>query len=387
MARWERRDIPVRTLATGHELTIPVFHCHGKNERPLAYIQANVHGAELQGNAAVLALFDLLSETEPLGSLVLVPRVNPVSENQVFGDYVAGVYDFQTGMNFNRGYLYLTGPSRGSNEACYVDVSAFAASHAARPVAEIKPAFHEALRAALTAAREEAVTWGTDFRLEFALAIQQMAIEADLVLDLHTGDRAPRYLYIPEGAHDAARAFQIPFVLEVPHKFGGALDEAAFVPWQDLANAFTRTGRPEIGRLVDGFTVELGSMNAFSLAEGILDAGRIANALRFYGILPGPVAPPETSIFSCNVGDYRSIYTPASGLVDQAVKPGTAVRKGDVVARIADPSRCKTLPPSSREAIVEVTAPEDGIVILFHAFSSISRGARLLSMMTHVKPL
>ena len=33
-------------------------------------------------------------------------------------DYVAGVYDFQTGNNFNRGYLNLTGPSRSSSSAC-----------------------------------------------------------------------------------------------------------------------------------------------------------------------------------------------------------------------------------------------------------------------------
>jgi predicted deacylase len=105
MPKWERRDVVVRTNATGHELTAPVFLARGRQERPLAYVQANVHGGELQGNAAILALFELL-EREPLrGSVVLVPRVNPVSANQQVGDYVAGVYDFLSGNNFNRGYL------------------------------------------------------------------------------------------------------------------------------------------------------------------------------------------------------------------------------------------------------------------------------------------
>ncbi len=153
MTRWERREVVVRTTATGHELTAPVFLCHGRNESPCAYLQANVHGAELQGNAALLALFDILEKESPRGSLVIVPRVNPVSANQQVGDYVAGVYDFQTGNNFNRGYLNLTGPSRSSSSACYVDVDSFASVNQGATIREIRDGFREALRAALSAMR------------------------------------------------------------------------------------------------------------------------------------------------------------------------------------------------------------------------------------------
>ena len=387
MPKWERRDVAVRTTATGHELTAPVFVARGRQERPLAYVQANVHGGELQGNAAILALFELL-EREPLrGTVVLVPRVNPVSANQQVGDYVAGVYDFLTGTNFNRGYLYLTGPSRSASAACYVDVDSFAAAHTASPVGEIRDDFRASLLAALDAVEEETRAWGADSRLDFALPIQRMAVDADLVLDLHTGDRAPRYLYSPEGAVAAARAFGFPFVLEVPARFGGALDEASFVPWQDLSDAFRRLGRNDVPRLVDGFTVELGSMNSFSLEAGREDARRVASALRHYGILDGEPDAPPARITACSVGDYRSLHAPVGGLVDLAVPPGTAVKEGDVVVRIVDPSRCRTLPPRAADAIVEVRAPEDGVALLFHAFSSVPKGARLFSMMTKTRPL
>ena len=382
MPTWERKDVVIRTTSTGHDLTAPAFFCHGKSPRPLAYLQANVHGGELQGNAALLALFDLLEREEPLGSLVLVPRVNPVSASQQVGDYVAGVYDFQSGQNFNRGYLYLTGPSRSSSAACYVDVDAFAVVNVNAPLAEIRDGFRSALKAALGAVRAESAEWGMDMRLEFALAVQEMAVEADVVLDLHTGDRAPRYLYAPQGIPEAVRAFGIPWVLEVSHRFAGALDEASFVPWQDLSDAFGRLGRNDVPRFVDGFTVELGSMNSFSLADGKEDARRIASALRYYGVLPGCPEPPPGPQTACAIGDYRSVMAPIGGLLDPAVPGETAVRKGDVVARIADPSRCRSLPPRSRDAVVEVLAPDDGVVILFHAFSSIPKGARLLSMMT-----
>ncbi len=382
---WERKDLVLRTNATGQALTAPVFWCHGRNPRPLAFIQANVHGAELQGNAVILALFDLLEKERPRGSLILVPRANPIAANQQIGDYVAGVYDFASGLNFNRSYINLTGPSRGSS-ACYVDVDAFAAVHRDATLAEIRDGFHEALKAALGAVRDSVGPWGMEARLEFALAIQELAIEADVVLDLHTGDRAPRYLYAPEGATAATRAFGIPFVLEVPPRFAGALDEASFVPWNDLAEAFRRLDRTDVRRFVDGFTVELGSMNAFSTALGAEDAKRIASALRYYGVLDGEPDEPSHRIVACSVSDYKSVYAPASGLVDATLSPGTPVRKGDLLARMVDPSRC-SIPPRAQDAFVEVRAPEDGVVLLFHASASIAKGMRLLSMMTNLRPL
>jgi hypothetical protein len=54
---------------------------------------------------------------------------------------------------------------------------------------------------------------------------------------------------------------------------------------------------------------------------------------------------------------------------------------------MVDPSRCTAMPPRSADAVVEVRAPEDGVVLLFHAFASIPKGARLLSMMTNVRQL
>lgn len=387
MATWERREIVLRTTPTGQELTAPVFVCRGRNERPAAYVQANVHGAELQGNSAVLALFDLLERESVRGTVVLVPRVNPVGAGQQVGDYVQGVYDFLSGANFNRGYLYLTGPSRSSSTACYVDVDSFASVNHDAPLREIRDGFREALKAALSAVRAESATWGVDTRLEFSLAVQEMAVDADVVLDLHTGDRAPRYLYAPEGAVAAARAFGVPFVLEVPYRFGGALDEACFVPWQDLSDAFARIGRPDVPRFVDGFTVELGSMNSFSLSQGVDDAKRVASALRYYGVLDGEPEVPSHRIVSCSLADYRSLASPAGGLVDAAVLPGTPVKRGDLVARVVDFHRVRRLPPRSEDAVVEVRSPEDGIVLLFHASSSIPKGARLFSMMTKIKSL
>jgi predicted deacylase len=128
-------------------------------------------------------------------------------------------------------------------------------------------------------------------------------------------------------------------------------------------------------------------MNSFSLEAGRADARRIASALRHFGILDGEPEAPPARITACSIGDYRSLHAPVGGLVDLAVEPGTPVKAGDVVVRLVDPSRCRTLPPRSSDAIVEVRAPEDGVVLLFHAFSSVPKGARLFSMMTRTRTL
>jgi predicted deacylase len=128
-------------------------------------------------------------------------------------------------------------------------------------------------------------------------------------------------------------------------------------------------------------------MNTFSLKQGVEDSRRLISVLRHYGVLDGDPEIPSTAITMCNVSDYRSIYAPIGGLVDMPLAPGTPVRTGDLVARIVDPSRCQKLPPRSRDAVVEVFAPEDGVVLLYHAFSSISKGARLASLMTKTRTL
>jgi hypothetical protein len=51
------------------------------------YIQANMHGAEVQGNAVIFQLLELLKNIELKGSITLVPYANPVGCNHKNGEY------------------------------------------------------------------------------------------------------------------------------------------------------------------------------------------------------------------------------------------------------------------------------------------------------------
>ena len=48
-----QEDIQVGEIANGLPLTIPVYRIKGDGTGPKVYIQANMHGAEVQGNAVI----------------------------------------------------------------------------------------------------------------------------------------------------------------------------------------------------------------------------------------------------------------------------------------------------------------------------------------------
>ena len=384
MSTWERHDVVVRTTATGHELTAPVFHCRGLSERPLAYLQANVHGGELQGNAALLALFELLEESrrgDRSSSCRASTRSRPTSRSGTTSraSTTSTREQLQQGLSLPHGPL----PLRVRRPATSTSTPSRGPSR--RPaVGEIREDFRAALRAALDAIGQESGL-GRGLAARVRPGDPADGVEADVVMDLHTGDRAPRYLYVPEGAVAAASAFGFPFVLEVPPASPARSTRARSSPgttWSSLPQA----GRDDVPRFVDGFTVELGSMNAFSLAREPAGRQRIASALRYYGVLDGEPDLPPHEDHRLPGRDYRPLYAPAGGLVDPAVEPGDAGPQAASCRADRRPLSMPAMPPraSTRRGGPRARGRRR---LLFHAFSSVPKGARLVSVMTRTRTL
>ena len=98
--------LQVGELAAGQPLTIPIYRFKGSSHSaPRVYIQANVHGAEVQGNAVILQLLQYFKAHPPLGDVTLVPLANPLGINQKSGEFTLGRFDPITGINWNRAYL------------------------------------------------------------------------------------------------------------------------------------------------------------------------------------------------------------------------------------------------------------------------------------------
>tara|TARA_R110001583_G_scaffold187837_2_gene349378 strand:+ start:1313 stop:1678 length:366 start_codon:yes stop_codon:yes gene_type:complete len=90
----------VGEMASGVKLTVPVYsykpekstvpvysYKPEKSTAPNVYIQANMHGAEVQGNAVIFQLLELLKHCDIQADITLVPYANPIACNHKNGEY------------------------------------------------------------------------------------------------------------------------------------------------------------------------------------------------------------------------------------------------------------------------------------------------------------
>ncbi len=109
------KEIVLRTNATGQAMTAPVFWCHGRNRAA-----ARLHPGERARSRAAGKRGDpralrpprkRASARKPHPRAAREPGRRRTSRSATTS---SGVYDLASGLNFNRGYINLTGPSRGS---------------------------------------------------------------------------------------------------------------------------------------------------------------------------------------------------------------------------------------------------------------------------------
>ncbi len=92
-------------LASGDTISLQVYKFIGKQPGKKAYIQSNLHGSEIVGNAVIYQLIEFLStvEEEQLkGEIWLVPVCNPLGTNQRSHLFSTGRFNSYDGTNWNR---------------------------------------------------------------------------------------------------------------------------------------------------------------------------------------------------------------------------------------------------------------------------------------------
>tara|TARA_R110000744_G_scaffold36826_9_gene84824 strand:- start:53 stop:1201 length:1149 start_codon:yes stop_codon:yes gene_type:complete len=324
----------VGEMASGATLTVPVYRIKGNGQGPNVYIQANMHGAEVQGNAVIFQLLEQLKHIELNGSITLVPYANPVGCNHKNGEYTLGRFDPITGENWNRMYHF--------DESI---IEPFAKAHLNQSNAEIAQAF-QALMVKQLSQKLNHNVYGITTGQRISYQLQLLALEADLVLDLHTGPISSKHLYCPDYARPSAEYFDIPHVLFIPNGFDGALDEATFCPWWYLQLKFAELGRDfpitktdenqgENAVIKESFTVELGSQEQIDLDVAHEDALGILSYLQYQGAINSQQYQPKTMTrYSCLLKDYKALYSPMGGMVDYLAEFGKPLPAGEPLARI-----------------------------------------------------
>lgn len=347
-------------MASGVKLTVPIYTIKGNGTGPSVFIQANMHGAEVQGNAVIYQLLETLRGLDVAGEITLVPYANPIGCNHKNGEYTLGRFDPITGVNWNRNYHY--------NES---DYQQFVKMHINSDIEVIKTKFSALLQQQIEQKLEHN-QWGLTTGQRIAYQLQALAHKADIVLDLHTGPISSKHLYCPEYCSESAGYFNIPHTIFIPNSFAGAMDEATFCPWWRLTELFADNDK-QFDFNKESFTVELGSQEQIDLDEAKIDAASILSYLQYKGVLINQgFTPDDMTRYGCYLKDYKAYFAPMGGMIDYLAKFGEVLPAGEPLARILRMDNY-----GDGDALHYLSLDCDVIPILHFASASVNQGTEL----------
>jgi hypothetical protein len=316
---FDKELIVVRKLASGDELTIPVFKFNSNKKGKKVFIMANMHGAEVQSNLVAFKLIEFFSQSEFTGEVIIVPTANPYGLNHKAGEYTQGRFDPFNGKNYNRNYFDLS-----LNEK---ELKDFLQKNENKDELEISLAFKKALDLKISCLEKQNKQRGLDYGDQLCLKLQRLSFDADVLIDLHTASNAVNHLYAPIHTAGVVEQLQIENIIWTQNEFAGAMDEAHFVPWLNLWKVL---GQKELPNL--SFTVECGSqervceISAKKIFNGVLNLLEKIQVHTFK-----QEYHPDVAFFKAGVEKYRSIFSTDAGVYSSSVSPGDFVIKGQVL--------------------------------------------------------
>ena len=357
-------------------LYLNIYELSGICEGKTVYIQANVHGAEVQGNAVIWKLVEKLKNIKFKGKIILVPQANPYGSSQKMGSYTYGRFNPITGDNWNRSYINFFTQKRNQGK---IVIEQFVDEHANKSSREIVSLYKQLLKQKTQEFLDYHAPYGISDNKNVFTTLQSLASSADIVLDLHTGPVATRYIYAPKYLKEACKDLNFPHYLIIDNEFGGAMDEACFYPWHRLYQELEKRGK-KIDHLFESYTVELGSEEFISMSDANNDADNILHYLNERDMLIdyNPATKPVVQFF-CPLEDYRMYRAPHSGLIEYHLAPGKHFKEGDLLASLYRFDQLENLEAS----LTEIRALSDGIVINHTPSSNVKQGMDLIECFTY----
>ena len=233
--------VPVAELASGDRLSIQLYKFVGSQSGKVAYIQSNLHGAEIAGNAVIHHLIEEFCAIDPeqiIGEIRLVPVCNPMSTNQRSHQFSSGRYYGYDGKDWNRIFW--------DYEQTGADIAAFARSQLGLSPSTIKQNYRRQIRTAFESLREEIESpSGASLTDRYRYQLQSLCLDADCAIDLHSStNQALDYLYCFLGQEKSAKAFLFDLGILFDAYDGNAFDEAFLKPWLTLQQQLDRLGSP-----------------------------------------------------------------------------------------------------------------------------------------------
>ncbi len=381
--KFERLQYPIKTLPNGDSLNLNAFRLTGSASGPHIHIQSSVHGAEVQGNAVILELMDYLSKNEFRGSITFIPTANPMAINNKSGTFTQGRFNPHSGNNWNRNYQNLEDHTDIFQPKSWIE----SLKVLEEDKNSIKKKYKEYLKECLNKIKEKLSPTGLSEDIKLNLTLQLLASGADIVLDLHTGPKAARYLYAGEYCEEKVKDLPFPFTIIIPNEFAGAMDEATFMPWVHLSRTLKSLGLENLDpNQFESYTLELGSEEIIDSSLALRDTERILSFFSQRGILRGKFHP--TSSFepqrAGKLSDYKTYYAPIGGLYEFSLKPGELGHKGQTLCKYINFSPLKEsegLQEALPRCSGEIKILENAYVINHNPSAVISEGQTIYQVL------
>ena len=322
----QRHALPTSSIGTHRELVSDHFGVPGHG--PKAYLHAALHADEIPGMLVAHHLRQRLLKLEQSGQIsgeiILVSVANPIGLAQSEHGMLHGRFERDSGINFNRGYF-------NPVPALKLALAGKLGADAARNVAVIRQC-----------AKEVVAEWATRTETEALKKILLgMAIDADIMLDLHCDSEAVLHLYtgtpLAQAVKPLAALLGARAVLLATESGEQPFDEACGRIWWELAAHFDDVPIPPACLSV---TVEFRGQLDVSHALAQSDTEAVLAFLAHAGVLDKaliPVSLPAPLCAATPLAGVEPLVAPHAGVLVFAAVPGQILQPGELVAEIIDP--------------------------------------------------
>lgn len=326
--RIENHPLPAISAGTTRQITSLHFgRASNIQDANKVYIQSSLHADEIPGMLVSHYLRQRLLALEQadaiVGEIVLVPVANPIGLAQDIQGSAFGRFDLATGINFNRGYQYLT-------PALVEKLTGRLGADAAENIALIR---HEALAilAQWQPANEAAALKKT---------LQTLAIDADIVLDLHCDNQAVMHLYTGTPLADAtmplARYLGAQALLLSVLSGDDPFDESCSRHWWELTQHFGSETPIALG--CQAVTIELRGESDLAHSFAQQDADAILQFLIQAGHIKGVAAPMPAALCQATpLEGSEPIAAPHAGALVFTKNTGDMIAAGESIGDVIDP--------------------------------------------------
>ncbi|MDB9525378.1 succinylglutamate desuccinylase/aspartoacylase family protein [Oscillatoria sp. CS-180] len=364
--------VPLLELASGDSLSLQVYRFVGSQPGKIVYVQSNLHGAELAGNVVIhrlLSYLTALDQTHLRGEIRLVPVCNPIGVNTRAHHFASGRFNPYDGQDWNRIFW--------DYEQVHKGARSLAERHLGSSVETIQRAYRQAILQSFQVELDALQSpVGVPLHQRYRTRLQQQALDADMVIDLHTSaNQGMVYTYYFRDRESSIPYFDLDFAIQLDKFDGNAFDETFINPWLALETAFADMGR-SLQFDVEAWTLELGSsmaINSVAVERGLRG---ILNYLRYRKVLVDRVPEFCKPVPLSRSSRLTKYFATRGGFIQNRVQPGTRIQPGDWLYSLLRLRKTGAMPVEET-----ICAQQAGLVYDVGWNQAVSEGEYVLAVM------